>query len=98
MPVKINDFPQKNKYLPYDLIAAALGLFLFLLLVVTARYSVGMSDEAYYYSVPHRLLLGEHMIADEWELAQLVNLFNLLPNLVYIKLTGSPEGLILFMR
>ena len=89
---------QRSEYFISDLTAVLLGIFLCALLLATARYGVGMSDEGYYYTVAHRLTLGEHMIADEWNLAQLVHLFNLLPNILYMKLTGGTEGLILFMR
>ena len=87
-----------SEYFASDLAALLLGLGLCLLLLFTAKYGVGMSDEGYYYTVAHRLTLGEHMIADEWNLAQLVHLLNLLPNILFMKLTGSTEGLILFMR
>lgn len=89
---------KKSEYFASDLTAIALGVFLCALLLATARYGVGMSDEGYYYTVTHRLLLGERMIADEWNLAQLVHLLNFLPNALYMKLAGGAEGLILFMR
>ncbi len=88
----------RSEYFISDLAAVLLGIFLCALLLLTAKYSVAMSDEGYYYTVAHRLTLGEHMIADEWNLAQLVHLFNLLPNILYMKRTGGTEGLILFMR
>ena len=78
--------------------AVSLGAVFVLFLAFTAKYGVSAPDEGYYYTVAHRLLLGEKMIADEWNLAQLVHLFNLLPNILYIKLTGGTAGLILFMR
>lgn len=89
---------KRSEYLISDLAALLLGLFLCLLLLFTAKYGAGMPDEGYYYTVAHRLKLGELMIADEWNLAQLVHLLNLLPNLAFMKLTGGTQGLILFMR
>ena len=83
-----------SEYFASDLAALLLGLGLCLLLLFTAKYGVGMSDEGYYYTVAHRLTLGEHMIADEWNLAQLVHLFNLLPNILYMKLTGGTGSLL----
>lgn len=82
----------------FDILAAVLGIGLAVLLVCTANRGVSVPDECYYYTVAHRLSLGEKMIADEWNLAQLVHLFNLLPNLLYMKLAHSTEGLVLFMR
>jgi len=87
-----------SEYFGSDITAALLGTVLFAALLLTAKYGVGMSDEGYYYTVTHRLILGEHMIADEWNLAQLVHLLNFIPNFAFIKLTGGTEGLILFMR
>ncbi len=88
----------QNEYFAFDVLAAVLGAALVVFLLCTAKYGVSAPDEGYYYTVAHRLSLGEKMIADEWNLAQLVHLMNLLPNLLYIKLTDGTEGLILFMR
>ncbi len=87
-----------SAYFLYDVLAAVLGALFLFALVCTAKNGAGVPDEGYYYTVAHRLTLGEKMIADEWNLAQLVHLFNLLPNILYMKLTGGTEGLILFMR
>lgn len=88
----------RSEYFVYDAAAVTLGVILTVFLVFTAKYGVSAPDESYYYTVAHRLTLGEKMIADEWNLAQLVHLFNLLPNMLYIKLAGGTGGLILFMR
>ena len=87
-----------SAYFLFDVLAAVLGALFLFALVCTAKNGAGVPDEGYYYTVAHRLSLGEKMIADEWNLAQLVHLFNLLPNILYMKLTGGTEGLILFMR
>ena len=89
---------RSSEYFFCDVFAALLGLGLAVLLICTVNRGVGVPDESYYYTVAHRLSLGERMIADEWNLAQLVHLFNLLPNLLYMKLTGGTKGIVLFMR
>ena len=94
---KLKSWP-RSEYFRYDVAAVLLGAALLVFLLATAKYGVSAPDEGYYYTVAHRLSLGEKMIADEWNLAQLVHLLNLLPNLLYMKLTGGTEGLILFMR
>ena len=81
-----------------DLIAVALGLGLLLLFAFTLKYGVSSPDECDYYTVPHRLLLGEKLIADEWNVAQLAYLLNVLPYWAYTRLTGGTAGLILFTR
>lgn len=89
---------RESEYFKFDVIAVALGVGMLILFACTADRGVGVPDECYYYTVAHRLSLGDKMIADEWNLAQLVHLFNLLPNLLFMKLAGGTEGLVLFMR
>ena len=98
MATQKNRLPKKNEYLVFDLTAAALGLVLAGLFALTVRNGVGMPDEAFYYTIAHRLMHGEKMIADEWSLSQFVYLFNVLPAFLYIKLRGGTQGIILFMR
>ena len=81
-----------------DLLAAGLGLFLLLFFALTAKYGVSAPDECDYYTVPHRLLLGESLIADEWNVAQLAYLLDVIPFRAFTLVTGGTEGLILFMR
>ncbi len=80
------------------LLAASLGTFLFVFFLLTAKYGVSAPDECAYYTVPHRLLLGEKLIADEWNVAQLAYLPDLLPFWAFTRVTGGTEGLVLFMR
>ena len=89
---------RSSEYFLCDVLAAVLGVGLVVLFACTVRGGVSVPDECYYYTVAHRLSLGERMIADEWNMAQLVHLFNLLPNLLYMKITGGTEGIVLFMR
>ncbi len=79
-------------------LAVTLGFFLTLFFLCTAKYGVSAPDESFYYTVVQRLLLGERLIADEWNVAQLVHLLNLLPGWLFIRLTGDTEGMILCMR
>ena len=89
---------RSSEYFRYDVLAAVLGVGLIVFFACTARYGIGVPDESYFYAVPQRLLLGEKWIADEWNFGQLVHLINVLPYFFYVKLNGSAEGLILFMR
>ena len=88
----------KNEYFRYDLAAAALGLGLLLFFALTAPNGVSAPDDAFYYTVPHRLMLGEKLIADEWNVTQLTYLLSLLPDYLYTKLAGGYDGIVLSMR
>ncbi|MBQ6022320.1 MAG: hypothetical protein IJL25_05270, partial [Clostridia bacterium] len=87
-----------NIKINYDLIAVFAGLLLTLYFLLTARLSVGLPDEATYLTIPLRLLKGDRLFIDEWNLPQLASLFSLLPLKAYIALTGGTDGCILFMR
>lgn len=67
-----------------------LGYFLF-----SFPYS---HDETFYLTIPFRLINGDSLIKDEWHLTQFSSFFSYLPNLLWIKLTGSTEGIVVFMR
>ena len=82
----------------YDLAAIMLGIALFVFFAVTAKNGVSAPDESFYFTVTQRLALGEKLIADEWNIAQLVHLLNVLPYFVYTRIAGGTEGIILFMR
>ena len=89
---------ERKPFLYLDLAALALGLALFAFFAVTAKNGVSAPDESFYFSVVQRLFLGEKLIADEWNIAQLVHLLNVLPYFVFTRITGGTEGIILFMR
>lgn len=81
-----------------DIAAVLLGLFLLGFFLITARNGVGMPDEAFYYTIPQRILKGDRLFVDEWHLTQLASLFSLLPYWLFTTVTGGTEGLILYMR
>ncbi|MBQ9505918.1 MAG: hypothetical protein IJR51_02065 [Clostridia bacterium] len=82
----------------YDTAAICLGAFLLIFLAVTARYGFGVADEAFYYTIPQRLLNGDRLLVEEWNLTQFASLFSFIPYWLYVTVTGSTEGLILYMR
>lgn len=88
-------FRQINKW---DIAAILLGLCLLVFFVITAGNGVGMPDEAFYYTVPQRILNGDRLFVDEWHLTQLASLFSVLPYWIFTTVTGGTEGLILYMR
>ena len=75
------------------LFAAALAFCLWKL-----PYGFGGSDEGFYLTVAHRLILGDSLFADEWHLSQLSSFF-LYPFVKsYRAVNGSNEGIMLTAR
>ncbi len=89
---------KRKQRLYLDLTALTLGFALFAFFAFTANNGVSAPDESMYLSIPQRLFLGEKLLADEWNIAQLAQLLNVLPYLVFTRITGGAEGIILFMR
>lgn len=72
-----------------------LGALIHLLCMFTP---VPYNDEFIYPNVPIRFINGDNMIQHEWHLAQFSFLFSHLPVLAWLKIKGSTEGIILFLR
>ncbi len=89
---------KKSEYLRCDICAALLGAALLALFLYCARLGVASNDEAYYYTVPQRILNGDRLLVDEWGMTQLAYFPALLPYYLYTKITGGTAGIILFMR
>lgn len=77
-------------------------LVLFLSALVFAfwkcKYGFGGNDEAFYLTIPHRLLMGDALFADEWHLSQLSGVL-LMPFVALFQIfTGSTIGIMLAAR
>ncbi len=89
----------KKRRLPlYDLFAAVLfccviGGFLYMV-----RTGIGVPDESFYVTIPHRLLQGDRLIVDDWHVSQFSSFMQYLPVKLYYEYNGSLEGVILFLR
>ena len=55
-------------------------------------------DESYYVTIPHRIIKGDSLISEEWHLSQFSSVFTFLPVLLWTTLTGSTDGIIVFLR
>lgn len=80
----------------YLFFALLLGGFVFSLW--KTQYGFGGSDEAFYLTIPHRLLKGDALFVDEWHLSQLSGVLQLPFVWAYTTFTGSTEGIILAAR
>lgn len=92
-PMKKN----KREMFPDMAAAAVILLFLFWYLYMI-QTSVGVGDESFYFTIPHRLVLGDRLILDEWHLSQFSSILQYIPFRIFYTLRGSTEGIILFFR
>lgn len=76
-------------------IVLVLSLFFLFFFFFGVPYS---QDEPFYLTIPFRLMNGDSLVRDEWHLTQFSSLFSFLPTLLWVKLTGSTEGIVLFSR
>lgn len=91
---KQKDNKEKRQHAAFICLMAAALAFSFWKCV----YGFGGNDEAFYLTIPHRLLMGDSFIVDEWHLSQLSG-FLLMPFVwLYTSITGSTEGIILAAR
>ena len=81
-----------------DALALLIGAGIFFYCLYFVRYSVLSSDDGFYWTIPLRILNGDALITDEWHLTQFSAVFQILPVKLFLALTGSTEGIILFMR
>ncbi len=81
-----------------DIAAIILLLAAFVYLVTYALTNGTFSDEAFYLTVPMRLINGDGLFTDEWHLSQLSAVLLYLPVRLYMSVTGGTQGIILFFR
>jgi len=101
----------QQKIKPHNKVMVLIGKFtfqdgVFIMLILCAlmldfwkcRYGFGGNDEAFYLTIPHRLLQGDALIKDEWHLSQLSG-FLIIPFVkLYTLITQSTEGIIFAAR
>lgn len=68
------------------------------LLVLRAPYGLDLTDEPYYSALAYRLLLGDRLFVDAWELHQ-ISAYLTVPFLaLYRAVTGGLDGVLLYYR
>lgn len=91
-------FTKRQKAVFYSL-AFVGACFLSCLFIFVVGHSFDFSiDECFFLSTCERLLRGDKLILHDWLLPQFVAFFQLLPYSIFKKITGSSEGVILYMR
>lgn len=86
----------QRKY--WDIAALACLLACVCFFVWKAPYGFGLDDESWYLTFPHRLFLGDSLLTDEWHVAQLIGFLLYLPAKVYLAVSGTTDGIILYFR
>ena len=81
-----------------DIAALAAFLVLFGWFCYVIRFGVNAVDEGLYYNITQRLLRGERLLVDEWQVSQFSSFLLALPVKLYLSVAGSAQGMILFMR
>ncbi|MBQ6021244.1 MAG: hypothetical protein IJL26_13815 [Clostridia bacterium] len=80
--------------------AAALAVFFVLagfMLFFSRRQWLSL-DEASYFVMPQRFLMGDRFFVDDWTFAQLTAIFHLVPYGVFRAVTGGSDGVVYFMK
>lgn len=70
----------------------------FIYIIIMAFFNGTFPDEAFYISIPLRLINGDGLFTDEWHLSQLSAVLLYVPVSLFTGLTGGTEGIVLFMR
>ncbi len=81
-----------------DIAAIILIAASFIYLIVFSFIDGTLSDEAFYLTIPLRLINGDGLFTDEWHLSQLSAVLLYLPVRLFIAFTGGTEGIILYIR
>ena len=93
-----NKLTEKKGFHRTDFVALVFCVVLFAYLIYAATQGFGSEDECVYYTIPQRLLKGDRLLIDEWHVEQLSSVLLVFPFWLITTLTGSTEGVILFLR
>ena len=63
-----------------------------------AQFGFGGYDESFYHTIPKRLLMGDGLFVDEWNLSQMSSILQLPFVWLYTTVAGSTEGIVYAAR
>lgn len=95
--ISFNTLTEQNR-LAFLLIAAAFSVVILVWFVFHITHGIVYADEAFYLTIADRLAKGDKLLIDEWQLTQFSVFFQYLPYRLFVLITGSKDGVILFMR
>lgn len=82
-----------------DILFFLLGMIpLTWMLLRKCRFGFSSIDESFYLTIPYRFSQGDTLFLSEWHLSQLSGLILQFPMAVFLRLTGSTEGITLAFR
>ena len=86
---------QKNEKI-FFVVSAACFLCMLIYLLWFVQRGMGYGDESFYLSIPHRLLLGDRLIIDEWHVSQFFSTILYLPFMLYYRIFGTEGSMLCF--
>ncbi len=89
---------KQNRLSRCDIFALILGVIIAVYYFYSVRIGIQAIDETYYFTITHRMALGDRLILDEWHITQLAALFQYLPYRLFYSIVGSNEGVCLTFR
>lgn len=89
---------KKEKQNHYKIVIAAILVFLSVLAAVIKIWVGFDVDEGYAVSMPFRLLQGDKLLKDMWEIHQTSSILPYLFLLPFVKITGGNTGIVLYLR
>lgn len=81
-----------------DIIFAVMLIAGILFSIWKAQFGFGGNDESFYLTIPRRLLMGDGLFVDEWNLSQMSSILQLPFVWLFTTITGSTEGIIYAAR
>jgi len=63
-----------------------------------ASFGFGLDDESWYMTMTHRMMMGDSLLTDEWNVAQLFSFLLYVPFKIYMAIAGTTDGIVLFYR
>lgn len=81
-----------------DIIFAAMIVAGLLFSIWKAQYGFGGYDESFYLTIPRRLLMGDGLFVDEWNLSQMSSILQLPFVWIYTLINQSTEGIVFAAR
>ena len=94
----VSPLKKKNRLHGYDCFAAVSFLLIIGGLLYMAQTGIGVPDESFYVTIPHRLMQGDRLILDDWHVSQFSSFMQYLPVKLYYERCGSFDGVILYLR
>lgn len=96
---KIKAFVQKQKSISdklfwQDIFFAAMLVAGIIFSIWKSQYGFGGYDESFYHTIPKRLLSGDILFVDEWNLSQMSSILQLPFVWLYTTISGSTEGIV----